>query len=51
MSVIGIFRHLRQHPSGGGSYNFLLADKPEVDGSWLHSCHTTRGDPDLVPSL
>jgi hypothetical protein len=26
MRVIGMFHHLRQHPSGGGSYNFLLAD-------------------------
>jgi hypothetical protein len=30
MSVIEMFRQLRQHSGGGGPYNFLLADDAEA---------------------
>jgi hypothetical protein len=41
MSVIAIFRHLRQHPGGGGSYNFLLADDTPTDISCGSSASPT----------
>ncbi len=42
LSVMAMFRQLRQHPSGGGSYNFLLADKPPGGSNFASGNHVSR---------